>query len=356
MAESSNPSPDVIRVLSPLFFGPLFNWALYGVLCVQIYVYSYNFPNDRRSIKILAFFVFVLETAQTALTGADVYYWFVAGFGNVERLGNSHFAPIDVSIITGLIAFIVQGYFCYRIWVLNRRSSWFCWIIVVCAVTQAVATTWLGVTSLKVGKYVVSKAAVYVWSIPSALADILIAVAMTLMLRRASSNFSSIVIIRVVRLTIETNALTAALAITALVLYAAFPNQLYYAYITEIIGKLYSNTLLVSLNNRIYFREHRSSGRGNNVGLSVFKKIHSTAVTPPCSAGPEPQSQASKGDTFPLYSIFQPASQDNSKSDDTSIDWSLPHPGKCHILPEVPGWTVGTSIRPYARQDEMYGV
>ncbi|KAH9041349.1 hypothetical protein EDB85DRAFT_1474066 [Lactarius pseudohatsudake] len=326
MAESSNPSPDVIRVLSPLFFGPLFNWALYGVLCVQIYVYSYNFPNDKRSIKIL------------------------------ERLGNSHFAPIDVSIITGLIAMTVQGYFCYRIWVLNRRSSWFCWIIAVCAVTQAVATTWLGVTSLKVGKYAVSKAAVYVWSIPSALADILIAVAMTLMLRRASSNFSSIVIIRVVRLTIETNALTAALAITALVLYAAFPNQLYYVYITEIIGKLYSNTLLVSLNNRIYFREHQSSGRGNNAGLSVFKKIHSTAVTSPCSAGPESQSQASKGDTFPLYSISQPASQDNSKSDDTSTDWSLPHPGKCHMLPEVPGWTVGTSPHPYARQDEMYGV
>jgi len=59
-------------------------------------------------------------------------------------------------------------------------------------------------------------------------------------LRRASSNYSSFVLIRVVRLTIETNALTgtclsekrtdvhltsclAALAVTALVLYAAFP-------------------------------------------------------------------------------------------------------------------------------------
>ena len=77
----------------------------------------------------------MLETAQTALTGADIYYWFVAGFGNVERLAaHSHFAPIDVPIITGLIALIVQGYFCYRIWVLNKRSSWFCWIIAVVCV------------------------------------------------------------------------------------------------------------------------------------------------------------------------------------------------------------------------------
>ncbi|KAH9170140.1 hypothetical protein EDB89DRAFT_1340197 [Lactarius sanguifluus] len=56
-----------------------------------------------------------------------------------------------------------------------------------------------------------------------ALADILIAVAMTLLLRRASGNFSSFVLIRVVRLTIETNALSATLVITTLVLFAAFP-------------------------------------------------------------------------------------------------------------------------------------
>ncbi|KAI9450722.1 hypothetical protein BJY52DRAFT_1125774, partial [Lactarius psammicola] len=114
-------------------FGCLFNWALYGVLIVQIYVYSYNFPKDRRSVKFLAYFVFVLETAQTALTGTDVYYWFVAGFGDVGRLGNSHFIPIDVPIMTGIISLVVQGYFCYRIWVLmnRRRSSWICWIIAI---------------------------------------------------------------------------------------------------------------------------------------------------------------------------------------------------------------------------------
>ncbi|KAH9066148.1 hypothetical protein EDB87DRAFT_1554283, partial [Lactarius vividus] len=113
-------------------FGPLFNWALYGVLCVQIYVYSYNFPDDRRSIKFLAYFVFVLETIQTALTGADMYYWFVTGFGNVERLGEPHFAPIDIPVINGITSLVVQGYFCYRIWVLDRRRSlWICGIIAV---------------------------------------------------------------------------------------------------------------------------------------------------------------------------------------------------------------------------------
>ncbi|KAH9019116.1 hypothetical protein EDB85DRAFT_1873322, partial [Lactarius pseudohatsudake] len=114
-------------------FGCLFNWTLYGTLCVQIYVYSYNFPKDPRSLKLLAYFIFVLETVQTALTGADLYYWFVTGFGNVERLGNSHFTPVDVPIMTGVSSLAVQGYFCYRIWVLMNRRSWICWVVgVVC--------------------------------------------------------------------------------------------------------------------------------------------------------------------------------------------------------------------------------
>ncbi|KAH8997932.1 hypothetical protein EDB92DRAFT_1308941 [Lactarius akahatsu] len=249
-SESPTASPDVIKIAAaaaPLLFGPVFNWALYGVLCVQIYVYSYNFPMDRRPLKFLVYFVFLLETVQTALTGADIYYWFVAGFGNVERLWNPHFTIVDVAIIGTVISFIVQAYFCYRIWVLNSRSSWVCWIIAVAAVTQSAGGMWASIKPLTVEKYVTPKAAIYLWAISSALADVLIAIAMTLLLRRASGNFSNFALIRVVRLTIETNTLTAALVITSLVLFAAFPNELYYIYLVELWGKVYSNTLLILL-------------------------------------------------------------------------------------------------------------
>ncbi|KAH9070718.1 hypothetical protein EDB83DRAFT_359936 [Lactarius deliciosus] len=325
-SESRIPSPDVVKVAAPLLFGPLFNWALYGVLCVQIYVYGYNFPCDGRPIKILVYFVFVLETAQTALTGVDIYYWFVDGFGDAERLARSHFSPIDSPIMTAVISLIVQGYFCFRIWTL-KRSLWLCCAITAAAVTQSTAGMWAGIKSLTIKGYLVTKTALFLWSIPSALADILIAVAMMLLLRRANnSNFSSFVLIRVVRTTIETNALTASLAITILVLYAIFPNELYYMYMTKVIGKVYSNTLLVSLNNRIYFREHQSSGRGNSADLPVSKRVRATAVTSPSFAVAKPPPQAQKGGTFPLYTITQrPVDPDISKCDATGTDLSLPH-------------------------------
>ncbi|KAF8470500.1 hypothetical protein DFH94DRAFT_685127 [Russula ochroleuca] len=236
------PSPADVSKLSratPLLFGPLINWTLYGVLCIQIYVYSYNFPNDKLALKLLGEY----STLVDALTAADLHYWFIQGFGNVERLKDSHYAPIDIAIMHSIISLIVQEYFCYRIWTLNKRLSWLCVIIAI---------------SVVLGRYAVSKPAYYLWSLPSAFADILIAIAMTALLRQTTrvdseGQFPNYVLLRVVRLTIETNTLTAGVAIASFVLYVAFPDEIYYTF-------TYSNTLLVSLNNRIYFRDHPFSG------------------------------------------------------------------------------------------------
>jgi hypothetical protein len=76
------------------------------------------------------YFVFLLETVQTALTGADVYYWFIIGFGDLEGLKKSRFSAIDVPIMDAFISLIVQMFFCYRIWTLSKRLWWFCIVTV----------------------------------------------------------------------------------------------------------------------------------------------------------------------------------------------------------------------------------
>jgi len=263
----AGPFPGIARFTAPMLFGPLFNWALYGVLCVQTYVYSYNFPDDKRFLKLLAYFVFLLETVQTALTGVDAYHWFMAGFGNFESLSKPWFARIDISVMDGLISLIVQVFFCYRIWTLNKRLWWLCLVISVLSVTQAIGAFWDG---LKGGpRSEVIKPSLYLWFSSSVLADTLIGVAMAylLMQRRGNENqYSSYVLPRVVRLTIETNILTATVVIVTLALYVGFPNDDYYATPAGVVGKLYSNTLLVTLNNRIYFRDHPfPGGSGNSV-------------------------------------------------------------------------------------------
>jgi hypothetical protein len=76
--------------------------------------------------------IFFLETLQTALSGADVYYWFISGFGNMNHLNSPHLAGIDVPIIGATVALVVQLFFAYRVWILSgKKSWWFCMTICV---------------------------------------------------------------------------------------------------------------------------------------------------------------------------------------------------------------------------------
>jgi hypothetical protein len=111
----------------------------------------------------------------------------------------------------------------------------------------------------------------------------MIATAMTMLLRRTRGNealFSRFVLVRVVRLTIETNIITASVAIASFVLYVAFPNDIYYTFTAGIMGKLYSNTLLVSLNNRIYFRDQvsGSSRDADTSRITISSRIRAAGL------------------------------------------------------------------------------
>jgi len=123
-------------------------------------VYTYNFPRDHRVVKLLGkrirhrsyqllpdelftvYSIFLLETVQTALSGADLYYWFVSGFGNMNHLASLYFAPFDTPIMGSVVSSCVQFFFVYRIWVLGKRKTW--WLcIIICLVNLTLALVWV---------------------------------------------------------------------------------------------------------------------------------------------------------------------------------------------------------------------
>ncbi|KAI0252230.1 hypothetical protein BJV78DRAFT_1124933, partial [Lactifluus subvellereus] len=116
--------------------GAVWNWMLYGVLIVQLYVYTYNFLGDRKLLKLLVYAIFFLETLQTALTGADLYYWFASGFGDMDHLVDPYASAFDVPIIGSIVSLTVQFFFAYRVWILSeKKSGWLC--MVICVVSRS---------------------------------------------------------------------------------------------------------------------------------------------------------------------------------------------------------------------------
>jgi len=255
--------PDINRIAWPLLFAGLVNWCLYGILVVQCYVYSYNFPADRTLLKVVVYGVLLIETVQTGLNGLDLHYWFISGYGNLKHIASPYASAFDVPIIESIVSLVVEFFFAYRIWVLSvKKARWFCLLICLFSVLNAVAAFTIGIYAHVNNKFPSGKTLqsyVTTWMVGNAAADILIASAMIyyLVKRRGDTAnfFSSHALVKIVRLTVETNVLTTSVGIVSLLMVVVYPNEDWYACPTSVLGKLYSNTLLVSLNNRISIRE-----------------------------------------------------------------------------------------------------
>ncbi|KAH9039084.1 hypothetical protein EDB85DRAFT_2141336 [Lactarius pseudohatsudake] len=276
----SNPPipPNVAEIAAPILLGTLWNWTLGSSSGED--VYSYNFPGDRTLVKLLVYSVFLVETVQTALSGTDLYYWFVSGFGKMDHLTAPYNSAFDVPIMGSMVALIVQFFFVYRIWVLSKRSS--CLVICLFSIVAAVGAIYGGVYTHVYKQFAsgrMLKILALTWVSGNALADVLIAGSLLFYLvrrRREGGHFSDHALSKLVRLTIETNVLTSTVGIVALLTVAIFPDKPWFTCPTAVFGKLYSNTLLVSLNNRITIRE----GRG------------AVVRSPPFTANSQPESSS----------------------------------------------------------------
>ncbi|KAH9053818.1 hypothetical protein EDB87DRAFT_156726 [Lactarius vividus] len=177
---------------------------------------------------------------------------------------------LDIPMIGSIVSLTVQLFFVYRIWVLSERTSWFlCLIICLCSIVGAVAAFYGGV---------------YVWMGGTALADVVIACSILFHLgrrRKGDGQPSDHALSKIVRLTIESNVLTSTVGIVAFLMLTIFPDKTWFACPLAILGKLYSNTLLVSLNNRISIRERR--------GAVVSSPPLTLALT--ANSQPEPRSE-----------------------------------------------------------------
>ncbi|KAF8904510.1 hypothetical protein CPB85DRAFT_1317296 [Mucidula mucida] len=278
--------------IGPQLLGTFFNFSLYGVLAVQVYIYHLAFPNDNVKIKGLVYFVLAFETAQTIMNGADAFNSFARGFGNLLVAGDPGISPVYTPIMGSIIAFVVQMFFCYRIYIIRNTAWWLSAGIAVISLMQAVCGFVGGVRSM-----------LLLWLVGDAVADVAIALSMSFfLLTSRQSRQTYDVVAKIVTLTIETNVATSVVAIISLILYAALPTQTYFVCPTLFLGKIYSNTLLMTFNNRATVASKMKSDSNNQAStMGNYPTWRSQTGTVPFHAGLNPD--LADTDTFTSNTI-----------------------------------------------------
>ncbi|CAK5272697.1 unnamed protein product [Mycena citricolor] len=290
--------PDIAIITGPTMLGICLTWGFMGLTLVQVYIYFTTFFQDPRGLKWLVFSLFILDVLQTVMVTADAFHWFVFGFGNMIQLNDTFLNSWDVPMLDGIISLIVQLFYCWRIYIL-RGSIVIPAAIGLVSLTQCVAGIVTAVKAHMLGQLSLISTEVVeqtLWLVGGAVADVAIAAVLCytlLTVRNAGFKRSHSIITRIVQMTVETNALTASVALLGLVLFWAVPqHSTLVVPPTAIIGKLYTNSLIAVLNNRVVgstgvsaYGHGSSQQNAGNTGLGTTASMNLPAFRVPGGGG-----------------------------------------------------------------------
>ncbi|EIM88406.1 uncharacterized protein STEHIDRAFT_167702 [Stereum hirsutum FP-91666 SS1] len=254
---------DISSSYGALLVGSLLSCVIWGMSCMQTFLYFMNYESDSWYMKILVMTLWCLDTSNEILCIKSLWPVLVLNYGKIEGLKIIQKELMHHVWVVGILSTTVQAYFLRRIYIFSGRKRpwlWFCSLLGFLASWQfigaipydyfSLGTTQLAELSTQkmVGLAVSNRAC-------SAFVDICISISMTwLLTRRPAPRFERTrrTIYRLVLITINSGVWTAVSAILVLAPMAAMPSTLYYTMFELPIGSLYFSTLLANLNSRRY--------------------------------------------------------------------------------------------------------
>ncbi|KAJ8096243.1 hypothetical protein PM082_011377 [Marasmius tenuissimus] len=108
MPEQTDHSVPIGAVAGPYILIYCLNWGLFGVLCVQVFLYYLAFSRDRWTLKALAYGVLITEIVQTILITNDAFSKFGLQFTNVKGLAEMKHHWFSIPVLTSISTFVLR--------------------------------------------------------------------------------------------------------------------------------------------------------------------------------------------------------------------------------------------------------
>ncbi|KAJ7689858.1 hypothetical protein B0H17DRAFT_1180111 [Mycena rosella] len=252
-------SSEVEKLTLPVFMGTLLNWALFGVLVVQVWIYYTAFPRDRTLTKILVAVVLLIEILGTLGNTRDTIRIFGAGWGDIAVLDDVGWAWFSVPIIGSISAAIGQSFFAWRIYIIGNGNLYIPVAIIAITLCQLGAGIWTGVEICLAERFselqFTNVTATALWLASTSACDLIIVSSTVFYLRRASKpefKKTKAVLSRIIMVTVETGLLCALFAIFDLYLFATYKGANYHLALCIELSKIYSNSILLIFNSRAH--------------------------------------------------------------------------------------------------------
>ncbi|KAF5309133.1 hypothetical protein D9619_012807 [Psilocybe cf. subviscida] len=260
--------------------------VLFGISLAQGYTYFRRCEDDSRGLKILVGILLLMESFHSFTASHTIYYDTVTRWNRAEI--NSYSLSANAATET-LVTVVVQCFFSHRIYRISKKKkpiTILCFSLAILRLIFGLAVSAECVIDVHRTPNWVVFVTRFNWLITSTLAvgaaaDVVIACSMLYYLRKlaAPGNMKSTaaVLNRLVRWSLQTGLITSMTSVTVIICFQAMKNLVWFG-LYVILAKVYSNSLLASLNARP--RKRRSFERRQPVSTNMMFD------TVPAGAGP----------------------------------------------------------------------
>ncbi|KAJ7758181.1 hypothetical protein DFH07DRAFT_772647 [Mycena maculata] len=279
MAPVVVPGIDVPLLTGPLVLGYMWGYFLYGILVVQVYLYSERFLKEGLGIKALVWSMFTLETIFTIFTTIAAWDNYGPGWGDTETLFVIDWSWAPLPVFNCILAAMAQSFYIWRIWRLTNKR-WLPVLIGCVMLTQVTACLYYGIRHIQIDVEGRSIEKLFALS-PE----------ITLSSRKRHTTFqrTSGVINRLIRFSVETGSVTSVGALVEATLWLTCRRWNFHFI-------LYSNMLMATVNCRAptfqtdsmgtsalpqssFWAEPIKPARGPNLGSFSVHISHTKTVT-----------------------------------------------------------------------------
>lgn len=274
---------SVNLVLGPIVLAVVANAVLYGTCVVQWYTYWTSGFKDPWHTRALIFWVMFLDTFHTFATVWMLWNFTVDNFGNLTVFAHLPWVYPTTPIFIALASMPVQCFLAYRIKILSHSWIVFGTIFVLslaqggCGIAGGVLATLLSnAADFKVLIPVATS-----WLSIAVFTDVLITVILFFYLRRSKTGFSKTdtIIERLIRTAIETAAVGAIFCIVDVIVFTTRGNTNLHYFFALPQGRIYTNTLMLTLNSRSGLREHLHSNNPQSISLAETNRFAAAGAT-----------------------------------------------------------------------------
>jgi len=243
------------NTMGAMLIGVLISAVLHGITLVQAYYYFALYPKDAWYLKLLVITLVVIDATHLSFISHMIYHYLITDYYDHASMQRIIWSIVMEALCTGTNGGLVQTFYAVRAWRLANRS-WliFSFLMVLVVGQVGCGFAWV-ILAAQMRTYeqllTISPLTITINAI-STTADVFIAITLVTLLRRSRTGFrrSDTLITRLIVFVVNTGVLTSLCAVASLISLITSPRTLIYAAFYYCLGRLYTNSLIATLNAR----------------------------------------------------------------------------------------------------------